>query len=67
VTSIAGVMDTDLTTTDGGANYAPCVSCHNPHGTRTNDTGGETGSSADNRMIVDTWSTSSSLCRTCHP
>ncbi|HEY6000738.1 MAG TPA: Ig-like domain-containing protein [bacterium] len=46
---------------DGVTNwdYAPCISCHNPHGTNTFD-----GSYPDNVMLRD--ERSETLCRQCH-
>jgi len=64
--SVAYVMDRDLTSSAGGPpNYAPCVSCHDPHGSLTVDTRGA-GSTARNHMLVDNWLAGSELCSTCH-
>lgn len=66
------MIDADLTTNAGGTpNYAPCASCHNPHGSTNTDTKGS-GGGAKNRMMINTyptnldWSKGVGLCINCH-
>jgi hypothetical protein len=56
-------IDVDLNTNAaGGADYAPCVACHDPHGTTVNEP-----SKTSNRMVRDQWLTPSAvLCAYCH-
>jgi len=56
-------VDADLNT---GANiadvdYAPCVSCHDPHGTTVVEP-----TRTSNRMVRDKWTNPPTLCSTCH-
>ncbi|MBI5486328.1 MAG: hypothetical protein HY905_03240, partial [Deltaproteobacteria bacterium] len=53
----------DLTTlANGGADYAPCVACHDPHGTGTVEVTRTT-----NRMVRDPWiDPPAPLCLGCH-
>jgi predicted CXXCH cytochrome family protein len=48
---------------DGTANfdYAPCISCHNPHGTNIVEPSKDT-----NRMLRDLWVDPETLCLKCH-
>jgi predicted CxxxxCH...CXXCH cytochrome family protein len=63
-------VDSDLTTraSTSDPDFAPCVSCHNPHGTGVTDVkGGGTGPAKKNRMLRDTWwSSPNTLCNNCH-
>ena len=62
--SIRFPVDSDLSTnaSPGGRDFAPCISCHNPHGTAVFDPGKPT-----NRMLRDIWTTEgSALCKECH-
>ena len=55
-------IDIDLNTGAGG-NYAPCISCHDPHGTGTVKPVSKT----SNRMLRFTWPpTDNILCSKCH-
>jgi hypothetical protein len=58
--------DQDISTNvTGSTYYAPCVSCHDPHGTGAPAKSGDPGSS--NFMLRDGWSAPSTLCKVCHP
>jgi hypothetical protein len=59
--SIPYPVDSDLSTNAAttSPDFAPCISCHNPHGTNTVD-----GSYPDNRMLRD--ERTDTLCKTCH-
>ena len=47
------MMDADLTTNASGLpNYAPCVSCHNPHGSTNTDTKGSGGGANEPAVIT---------------
>jgi len=61
------IMDSDLASGAAGLpNFAPCVSCHNPHGSLSTDTKGS-GPGATNRMVIDEFQGgTSTLCKTCH-
>jgi hypothetical protein len=63
-------VDSDLTTRASTADpdFAPCVSCHDPHGTGVSDVrGGGTGPAKKNAMLRDTWwSSPNTLCKNCH-
>jgi len=67
------MFDADLTTNAAGLpNYAPCASCHNPHGSMNDDTKGS-GPGAKNRMMINTYPANlnwgnkgSALCVNCH-
>jgi hypothetical protein len=67
---VAPFIDSDVSTTVAGApNHAPCVSCHNPHGTMVTDTkakGTVQEASGTNRMLIDDWRQPSTLCVDCH-
>jgi hypothetical protein len=59
-------MDADLTTSAGGApHFAPCVACHNPHGS-TNTDSRSIGAGARNHMLIDDWNRTPTLCGRCH-
>ena len=61
--SISYPMDQDLSTNASGATYyAPCVACHDPHGT----TAAEPAKNNLNRMLRDQWVTTNPLCNKCH-
>jgi predicted CXXCH cytochrome family protein len=56
-------MDIDLNTgATGVTDYAPCVACHDPHGTGTTDKAPST----TNRMMRANWKSVSTLCVQCH-
>lgn len=66
------MTDADVTTNVSGLpNYAPCVSCHNPHGSTNTDTRGS-GVGAKNHMIINTyptnfdWFRGAAFCNNCH-
>jgi hypothetical protein len=63
-------VDSDLTTRASTADpdFAPCVACHDPHGTGVLDAkGGVTGPRSRNVMLRDVWwSYPNTLCRNCH-
>jgi hypothetical protein len=71
-------VDYDLSTTAPAAapHYAPCVACHNPHGTGTTDKyyawdySGTDGIPYTNFMLRGNWKTQSSVpgvfCKVCH-
>lgn len=63
LTSVPLRMDSDLNSTvNGGTNFAPCVACHDPHGTSNPDT-----KSGTNRMVrMEFLSGASPLCTACH-
>jgi hypothetical protein len=65
---ITPLIDSDITTSAAGLpNYAPCISCHNPHGTMATDTvRSASPTDGTNRMIIDNWRISFSLCKDCH-
>ena len=54
-------VDSDVTTraTPVAPDYAPCISCHDPHGTGAPDN-----NKASNRMLRMEWT--NDLCRVCH-
>ena len=55
-------VDRDLNTAAAGAPfYAPCVTCHDPHGTTLVET-----TRTSNRMVRDKWTEPPTLCNTCH-
>jgi hypothetical protein len=61
-------IDLDLTTNAAllGPYYAPCVACHDPHGSTSTDTKGSKANSS-NRMLRDQFQTKTAdLCVTCH-
>ncbi len=65
-TPLTYMTDADLATGAVGLpNFAPCVSCHNPHGSMNTDSKGS-GPAAKNRMLIDDWSRGSTLCANCH-
>lgn len=66
-TSISYPIDSDLSTNAPAAqpNYAPCVSCHNPHGTTETYSKGSP-STKSNLMMRARWKSPSVLCVTCH-
>lgn len=65
-TPLTYFMDADLTTSAAGLpNFAPCVSCHNPHGSMNTDSKGS-GGTATNWMLIDDWQRASTLCANCH-
>ncbi len=61
--SILYPIDTALTTNASSAadDFAPCISCHNPHGTSVVEP-----SRTTNRMMRDQFYEQSTLCLTCH-
>ena len=55
-------VDRDLNTAATGAPfYAPCISCHDPHGTTLVET-----TRTSNRMVRDKWTFPPTLCNACH-
>ena len=55
-------IDLDLNTgATGTTDYAPCASCHDPHGTTVVET-----TRTSNRMVRDTWTEPTTLCDRCH-
>jgi hypothetical protein len=62
--SIVYPIDSALTTyaSTAGDDFAPCISCHNPHGTSILDAARNT-----NRMLRDVTYYTSALCQKCHP
>ncbi len=62
-------VDSDLTTLASRTNpdYAPCISCHDPHGTGVQDHSGSAATHS-NRMLRDnfTYTSDDALCVSCH-
>lgn len=60
------IVDADVTT-DAAAlpNYAPCIACHNPHGSPNTDSD-TFGAGATNRMLGVDWHRAMTLCNDCH-
>jgi hypothetical protein len=56
-------IDADLNTNANAADvdYAPCVFCHDPHGTGVVES-----TKTSNRMVRDNWIVPSTLCNRCH-
>ena len=56
-------IDADLNTAANAADvdYAPCVSCHDPHGTTVVEP-----TKTSNRMVRDNWISAPTLCNACH-
>jgi predicted CxxxxCH...CXXCH cytochrome family protein len=61
--SIIYPVDADLNTGANAADvdYAPCISCHDPHGTGVVEP-----TKSSNRMVRDSWITAPTLCNVCH-
>jgi len=61
-------IDIDMSTLApaGAPHYAPCVACHNPHGSVNTDTKGQPASAASNFMLRYPAFSSKSLCNICH-
>lgn len=65
-TPAGSILDVDLTTDAAGLpNFAPCVSCHNPHGSANTDVV-SAGPAARNKMLVKDWYRATTLCKDCH-
>ncbi len=64
---IAYPVDSDVSTHTNPAQpvFAPCISCHNPHGTTISDTD-DLNPNASNRMLRDNWESAKDLCLGCH-
>ena len=59
-------VDQDISTNASGSTYyAPCISCHDPHGTGAPAKTAATTQS--NFMLRDSWLSPSILCKVCHP
>ena len=60
-------IDTDISTNASTTepDYAPCISCHDPHGTNTPDHHGSA-TTQSNFMLRYTWISNSDLCIVCH-
>jgi hypothetical protein len=61
--SIRYPIDSALSTkaTTAERDFAPCIACHNPHGTSVSEPNKTT-----NRMLRDMWDTVDTLCVECH-
>lgn len=51
-----------LGTKDGVPNFAPCVTCHNPHGTNVISPRND----GNNKMVIYRWENKPVLCNRCH-
>lgn len=66
--SISYPVDSDISdkASTTGPDYAPCVSCHDPHGTTCTDTKGNPDRTS-NFMLRDDWQNKNAfLCKECH-
>lgn len=64
---LLSMTDADVTTDAAGLpNHAPCVSCHNPHGSTVTDTRGPAPTGTNRMLIAKGFRSAYPFCANCH-